>query len=77
MSPGYVARFSAVMLTRLVLCGSMQFPDFPHQEYLEIPGGWGGVYVIAKLVEEKFKAKLKFTRGRGTKQFTPFGWSMI
>ena len=41
MSPGYVARFSAVMLTRLVLCGSMQFPDFPHQEYLEIPGGWG------------------------------------
>ena len=73
MSPGYVARFSAVMLTRLVLCGSMQFPDFPHQEYLEIPGGWGGVYVIAKLVEEKFKAKLKFTRGGAQNNLPPLG----
>ena len=42
-----------------LMCGSKKYPYSPHGKSLEIPRGGGGV-LKAKLLEEKYEAKLEF-----------------
>jgi len=57
------------------LCGSRNYPYYPHGRSLEIPTGRGGLK--AKLLEGQYEAKLEFPGGcEGAKQKTFCGGSM-
>ena len=58
-----------------LLCGSRNYPHYPHGRSLEIPRGRGDLK--AKLLEGQYEAKLEFPGGCGcAKQKTFRGGSM-
>ena len=64
-----------ICLNIKTLCGSRNYPHYPHGRSLEIPRGRGDLK--AKLLEEQYEAKLEFLGGcGGAKQKTFRGGSM-
>ena len=53
------------------MCGSRKYPYSPHGRSLDIPSGEGGVFK-AKLLEEKYEAKLEFPGGWGGAKWKTF-----
>ena len=56
------------------MCDSRKYPYSPHGRSLEIPRGRGALK--AKLLDEKYEAKLEFPGGGGAKQKAFCGGSM-
>jgi len=60
---------------KLALCGSRNYPYYPHRRSLEIPRGRGDLK--AKLLKGQYEAKLEFPGGCGGAKLKTFrGGSM-